>query len=150
MAVLRHPSPLLPRPPAPSALAKPPTSSNSKNKNQCNYTNYQRHLSTGFPTAANPWHGALQLWAGAAHPGHLGAHPGSHQPPRQQAFMVHTPSSAPVPSFQGGYTPVHALHSGSSYGSQPYDSAPPGFRAAGAPLGFSATGTPPGFGALGH
>jgi hypothetical protein len=64
--------------------------------------------------------------------------------------MVHTPSSAPVPGFQGGYTSVHALHSGSSYGSQPYDSAPPGFRAAGAPLGFSATGTPPGFGALGH
>jgi hypothetical protein len=126
-------------------------SSNSKNKNRRNYTNSQRPSAAGFPMAANLWHGALQLWAGVAHPGLLGTHPGSHQPPRPQAFMVQTPSSAPVPGFQGGYTPVSALHGGSSYGSQPYGSVPPGFGAAGAPLGFGAPGqffsgipTPPG------
>jgi hypothetical protein len=119
---------------------KPLNSSNSKNKNRRNYTNYQRPSAIGFPMAANLWHGALQLWAGVAHPGLLGTHPGSHQPPRPQAFMVQTPSSAAVPGFQGGYTPVSALHGGSSYGSQPYGSVPPGFGAAGAPPGFGAPG----------
>jgi hypothetical protein len=149
--VPRHPSQFLPPPgpPAPSAPAKPLNSSNSKNKNRHNCTNYQRPPPASFTTAANSWNGTLQLWAGDAHPSLLGAHPGSHQPPRLQAFMAQTPSSAPVPGFQGGYPMVPALHGGSSYRPHSYGSMPPEFGAPSTPPDFGAPGTPPSFSAPG-
>jgi hypothetical protein len=100
--------------------------------------------------AANRSKGTLQLWANVARPGLLGAHPGSNQPPRPQAFMEQTASSTPTLGFQGGYTPVPGLHGGSSYGSHLYGDTPPGFDAPSVPPSFGVASAPLGFGVPGH
>ena len=101
-----------PRAPAPNAPAV-----NRSNNRRTNRTKNQQHPRTaGMPTAANPWNGTMQIWAGAAaaRPGSfglLGARPGAPLQPRtsavqQQALMAQAlPSSFPYDASTYGHAP---------------------------------------------